>query len=606
LLPYCKWMKQFFRIFKYIEIQKGKLAVYILFSLMATFFTILSLGMLSPFMQLIINGDNNVPINSKAIGSLVNYIQHLRDTKGPLMALSVVCIFILACNLVSNIFRYWSSYISTPVRNRVISSFRYKIYHKILSLPVSYFSEQKKGDLMNRMLGDVGEIYTSVVTTLEGMIKDPLMIIAYLVYMIYLSPLLSLALLIVLPVTGFIIGRVSKKLKAQGIAYSIASGENLSHVEETLGSMKVIKAFSAENKMLQKFKDSNNRIFSILNDMTRRRDLASPLTEVMGVAVLCIILFIGGYLVFNQQGDLQKADLFPFITAFAMMINPAKNLSNSISNIQRGLGAIERVEQLLQEPAVIEDKPGAAELKKFEYHIEFKDVEFRFGDKTILKNINLTIEKGKTVALVGSSGAGKSTLVDLIPRFHDVDSGGILIDGTNIKEYTIQSLRHKMSVVTQEPVLFNDTIANNIALGNGAATQEEIIAAAKNANAHQFIMNKEKGYDTNVGDRGTKLSGGERQRITIARALLQNPPILILDEATSSLDTESEKLVQEAITHLMKDRTSIVIAHRLSTIRNADEIIVMQHGEIIERGTHESLTALNGFYSRLVQMQEMA
>ncbi len=598
-------MKQFFRIFRYIEIEKGKLVFYITCSLLATFFSVLSLGMLSPFMQLIINGDNNVKIDSKAVGKLVTFIQNIRDTSGPLYALSMVCVIILICNLISNFFRYLSAYISTPVRNRVIATFRYKIYDKILRLPVGYFNEQKKGDLMNRMLGDVGEIYTSVVMTLEGLIKDPLTILSYLIYMVYLSPLLSLALFVLLPVTGFIIGRVSKKLREHGILYSKAFGENIGHIEETLSGGKVIKAFNAEDKMRAKFKQGNNRMFSILNGITRRRDLASPLTEVMGVAVLCVILFIGGYLVFHQKGDLQKADLFPFIAVFALIINPAKNLSNSVSSLRRGLGAIERVDELLSEPLRIEDKPDAIELEGFNNSIEFKNVSFAYGDKTVLKNINLTIEKGKTVALVGSSGAGKSTLADLVPRFHDISEGEILIDGKNIKDYKIASLRNQMSVVTQEPVLFNDSIAGNISLGKTAAPMEEIMAAAKIANAHNFIAQKENGYKTNVGDRGVKLSGGERQRVTIARALLQNPPILILDEATSSLDTESEKLVQEAITNLMKDRTSLVIAHRLSTIRNADLIIVMQKGEIIERGTHESLVAQKGFYTKLVEMQEI-
>lgn len=556
-------------------------------------------------MQLIINGKNDVQIDSKAVGGLVHYIQYLRDSKSPLFALAAVCVIILASNLISNLFRYLSYYISTPVRNNVLSSFRLKLYGKILQLPMAYFSDQKKGDLMSRMIGDVWEIQSSVVTTMEGLIKDPLTIIFYLIYMIYLSPMLSLALLVLLPVTALIIGRISRKLKSQSKEYSIASGENMSHVEETLGGVKVIKAFSAEKKMFDKFTFGNTKIISLLNSMTRRRDLASPLTEVMGVAVLCVILFIGGYLVFNQSGDLQKADLFPFIAVFAMIINPAKNLSNSFSNVQRGLGAIERVEQVLKEPVTIENKLDAAELKSFSRSIQFKNVSFHYGEKAVLNDINLTVEKGKTVALVGSSGAGKSTLVDLVPRFHDVTQGEILIDGVNIKDYTIESLRSQMSFVTQEPVLFNDSIANNIALGNSNATDDEIISAAKNANAHNFIVHKPEGYQTNIGDRGTKLSGGERQRITIARALLQNPPILILDEATSSLDTESEKLVQDAINNLMKDRTSLVIAHRLSTIRNADEIIVMQKGEIIERGTHESLIAQNGFYRRLVEMQEI-
>lgn len=598
-------MKNIFSIFKYVQIEKGKLAFYILCSLLATFFSMVSLGMLSPFMQLIINGENNVPIGSKAVGGLVKYIQHLRDTNGPLYALTVVCIIILIGNIISNAFRYASFYLSTPVRNNVYSSFRTKLYDKILKLPIGYFSEQKKGDLINRMTGDMGEIYVTAIATMEGLIKDPLTIIGYIAYMVYLSPLLSLSLFLLLPVTAILIGRISKRLKKQGTEFSVVSGENLSHVEETIGSMKVIKAFNAENRMMEKFRQSNNKMVRILNSMTRRRDLASPLTEVLGVAVLCVILFIGGYLVFNSKGDLQKADLFPFIAVFGMVINPAKNLSNNISNIQRGLGAVARLQEVLNAPEKIVDSPNAVPLTQFKHSIEFKNVTFMYDDVAVLKNINLTIEKGKTIALAGSSGAGKSTLADMIPRFNDVSGGEILIDGVNIKDYTIESLRRQMSIVTQEPVLFNDTIAGNIALGNASATLEEIQQAATIANAHQFIINKEDGYHTNVGDRGVKLSGGERQRVTIARAVLQNPPILILDEATSSLDTESEKLVQDAIINLMQDRTSIVIAHRLSTIRNADEIIVLQKGEIIERGTHESLVAQGGFYKKLVDMQEI-
>ena len=581
------------------------MTVYIICSLLATIFSAASLGMLSPFMQLIINGDSQTPIDSKAVGNLVGYIQRLRDTNGPLYALAGVCIVIVSCNLLSNIFRYLSFYISTPVRSEILSGFRTKLYNKILQLPIGYFSEQRKGDLMSRMIGDVGEINNSIVMVLEGLIKDPLTILSYLIYMVYISPMLSLALLVLLPATALIIGRLSKKLKRYGSEYSIAMGENLSHVEESLGGIKVIKAFSAEKKMMEKFSEGNNKIFKVLNSMTRRRDLASPLTEVLGVFVLCCILFIGGYLVFNQSGDLQKADLFPFIAVFGMLINPAKNLSNTISNIQRGLGAIDRVEEVLNATVMIQDKPDASILNGFNKNIELKNVTFKYNDTIILNNINLVIEKGKTVALVGSSGAGKSTLVDLIPRFHDVTSGEILIDGVNIKDYSIASLRMQMSFVTQEPILFNDTIASNIALGNSNATEEEIIKAAKIANSHSFIMGKDGGYNSNIGDRGNKLSGGEKQRLTIARAVLQNPPILILDEATSSLDTESERLVQDAIINLMQDRTSLVIAHRLSTIKNADEIIVMQKGEIIERGTHESLVALNGFYNKLVEMQEI-
>jgi subfamily B ATP-binding cassette protein MsbA len=423
--------------------------------------------------------------------------------------------------------------------------------------------------------------------------------------MVLLSPHLSLFLLLFLPITALFIGKISKRLKKQSTAHSVAQGENISHVEETLSSIKVIKAFRAEERMLNKFNDGNEKLFSLLNKMTLRRDLASPITEVLGVTVLCAILYIGGRFVFSEGAELTGGDLMAFILLFAMIINPAKNLSTTISSMQKGMGAVERIEEILNAPILVEEKANAKILNGFNQSIEFKNVSFKYDDKTILKNINFVIEKGKTVALVGSSGAGKSTLADLIPRFHDVSEGAILIDGVDIKDFTLQSLRKQMSIVTQEAILFNDSIANNIALGNINASSEEITEAATIANAHQFIQHKENKYDTNIGDRGMKLSGGERQRITIARAVLQNPPILILDEATSSLDTESERLVQDAIVNLMQDRTSLVIAHRLSTISNADEIIVLQKGSIIERGTHDSLLSQNGFYKKLVEMQEI-
>lgn len=599
-------MKNFFRIFKYIHIPKDKLVLYTLYTLLATLFSILSIGMLSPFMNLIFNAADSptTTLQSNSVGQLKQYLQPIID-KDKLTGLAVICVIIVIATLLKNLFLYLSYYISTPVRNEILSGFRFRLYDKILKLPISFFTTQKKGDVMSRMTGDIGEIHSTIVQTLEGLIKDPLTIIAFISYMVYLSPKLSLFLLILLPITAVIIGRVSKRLKKQSTEFSIVGGENLSHVEETLGGIKVIKAFTAENRMMKKFMQTNDQLFVVLNKMTKRRDLASPLTEVLGVFVLCIILYAGGRLVFSPGTHLASGDLMPFIVSFALMINPAKNLSTTISNIQRGLGAIERLEEILNAPVMVEEKPDAIDFKGFNRTIEFRDVSFSYEEKQVLKNINLVIEKGKMIALVGSSGAGKSTLVDLIPRFHDVSSGGIFIDGVNIKEYTIDSLRKQMSIVTQEAVLFNDSIAGNIALGNVDASMESIMEAATVANAHNFILHKEAGYDTNIGDRGMKLSGGERQRVTIARAVLQNPPILLLDEATSSLDTESERLVQDAIINLMQDRTSVVIAHRLSTIRHADEIIVLQKGEIIERGTHDSLIAQNGFYRKLVEMQEI-
>jgi len=596
----------FLRIFKYIHIPRKKLALYLFFTTLATLFSLLSINALAPFMNIIFKADSSVPgIKVKSLGRFNDFFQLLINNHGSLYALGVICALMIVSILLKNLFVYLSLFISTPVRSQILADFRLRLYAKILQLPVGFFTEQKKGDLMSRMTGDINEVQGSIFTALEGLVKDPLIIISFLISMILLSPHLSLFLLIFLPITALFIGKISKRLKKQSTAHSVAQGENISHVEETLSSIKVIKAFRAEERMLNKFNDGNERLFSLLNKMTLRRDLASPITEVLGVTVLCAILYIGGRFVFSEGAQLTGGDLMAFILLFAMIINPAKNLSTTISSMQKGMGAVERIEEILNAPIQVEEKVNATILNGFNQSIEFRNVSFRYDDKTILKNINFIIEKGKTVALVGSSGAGKSTLADLIPRFHDVSEGAILIDGVDIKDFTLQSLRKQMSMVTQEAILFNDSIANNIALGDINASSQEITEAATIANAHQFIQHKEDKYDTNIGDRGMKLSGGERQRITIARAVLQNPPILILDEATSSLDTESERLVQDAIVNLMQDRTSLVIAHRLSTISNADEIIVLQKGSIIERGTHDSLISQNGFYKKLVEMQEI-
>jgi len=599
-------MKNFFRIFKYIHIPKNKLALYLFYTILSTIFSLFSINALAPFMNIIFKADSPMPgATTKSLGRFNDFFQLIITDHGPLYALAIICTVMVVSVMIKNIFVYLALYVATPVRSQILADFRLRLYSKILQLPVSFFTEQKKGDLMSRMIGDIFEVQGSIFSALEGLAKDPLIILSFLISMIILSPQLSLFLLIFLPVTGLLIGKVSKRLKKQSTAFSEAHGENISHVEETLGSIKVIKAFTAEKRMLDKFSVGNERMFKILNNMTLRRDLASPITEVLGVTVLCTILYIGGRFVFSPGNLLTGGDLLAFILLFAMIINPAKNFSTTLSNIQKGMGAVERIEEVLNAPLMVEENPDAVDLTGFNDRIEFKNVSFFYEDKPILRNISFVIEKGKTVALVGSSGAGKSTLADLIPRFHDVSEGAILIDGVNIKDFTIQSLRKQMSIVTQEPILFNDTIGNNIALGNINATPEEIMQAAAIANAHDFIMHKEEGYQTNIGDRGSKLSGGERQRVTIARAVLQNPPILILDEATSSLDTESERLVQDSIINLMQDRTSLVIAHRLSTIRNADEIIVLQKGETIERGTHDALIAENGFYKKLVDMQEI-
>lgn len=602
-------MKKFSRIFTYILQYKGKLIVYLLFTLLATFFSLISLGMLSPFMELLFKSGEvakQATLNSNAIGSLKTIIADIIK-QDKIKGLIVICFFIIGSTLLKNLFLYLSYYISSPIRSATVTFLRNDLYEKILALPIGYFTERRKGDLISRMTNDIYEIESSVISTLEGLIKDPLTIIAYLVYMVYISASLSFFLLILLPLTAFIIGRISRSLKRQSQSASIKLGESLSVLDETLTGIRIIKGFGAEALLRNKFVKINSDLFEIRNKMNARRDLASPLTELLGVMVLCVILYIGGRLVLNNGngGGLAAGDLITYIAVFAILINPAKNLSTSFFNIQRGAAAMERVEELLKAPITISENANGKILKSFNDKIEFRNITFAYEDATILKNINLKIENGKTVALVGSSGAGKSTLADLIPRFHDVTTGELLIDGIKIGDYSLKSIRQQMSIVTQEPILFNDTISNNIRLGKPGASDEEVYEAARIANAHDFIIKKENGYETNIGDRGNKLSGGERQRLTIARALLKNPPILILDEATSSLDTESERLVQDAINNMMQNRTSIVIAHRLSTIRHADEIIVLQKGQIVERGNHEELMALNQYYRRLVDMQEV-
>lgn len=604
-------MKKYRRILCYVGQYKWKILLYFLFTLLAAFCSVISLGMLAPFVEIIFKSDSSgaqqATLQSGALGSYIkNIIQQVVTTQGKVQALGIICLFIIAATFFKNLFLYISAYLSTPIKGAITQRLRIDMYTKILSLPIRYFSDQRKGDLMSRMTNDIGEIEGSVVGTLEGFIRDPITILVYLIVLIKISPTLSLFLLILLPTTSFIIGRISRSLKKQSHALSVQSGQGLSIIEETLTGMRVIKAFLAEGIMLKKFKSINDSMFRLRNKMSLRQNLASPLAELMGVIVLCTILYFGGRLALSDVGNtLPAGDLLAYIAMFAIIINPAKSLSAAFFNIKRGAAAVERVELLLQAVDNVTEKATSEEMLSFNNSIEFKNVHFVYGTKTVLKNINFTLKKGKTIALVGSSGAGKSTLADLIPRFHDVNKGEILIDGINVKDYSITSLRQHMSVVTQEAILFNDTIANNIALGMPNASQQDIEKAATVANAHFFIIQKENAYQSNIGDRGSKLSGGEKQRLTIARAVLKNPPILILDEATSSLDTESERLVQDAINKMMENRTSIVIAHRLSTIRHADEIIVLKHGEIVERGTHDELIAINGFYKKLVDMQKV-
>lgn len=605
-------MKRFSRIFFYLRHQKGKILLYLVFNLLSIVFSLVSLGMLAPFLQLLFSNEPSLTerppfaFNSDSLMAQLKYgLSYLKETYGPADTLLVVCLAIITSILFKNLFLYLSYRTLIPLRNRIMTNFREDLYDKILVLPVSYFTDQRKGDMMSRMSNDMNEIEWCIIGALEGLIKDPLNIIIVLATLIFLSPLLSLVMLVLLPVAGFILGRVSKSLKRQSGDAQEQQGLLLSVLDETLGGLRVVKAFNAEKLMRNRFFSTNNLLNKLRIQMAFRRDLASPMSEFLGVMIFCCILIIGGYMVFTHKGGLTSAAFITYLGVFYNIIQPAKSLSQAFYNMRRGAAAIERIEEVLTAPLAVKESDTPRHLDAFEKAIEFKNVTFKYDDVTILDNINLTVEKGKTVALVGSSGAGKSTLADLVPRFHDATAGELLIDGINIKEYSLLSLRDQMGIVTQEPILFNDSIASNIALGNPVANIDEIEQAARIANAHEFIMQKEENYQTNIGDRGSKLSGGERQRVTIARAVLKNPPILILDEATSSLDTESERLVQDAINKMMANRTSIVIAHRLSTIRHADEIIVLQKGKIVERGTHDTLISQNGFYKKLVDMQEV-
>ncbi len=481
---------------------------------------------------------------------------------------------------------------------------RTKMYKKILALPIGYFSEQKKGDIMSRLTNDLAEVEGSTISVLETIFKEPITLLLFLIYLVVLSPQLTLFLLILLPVSGLIIGRIGRSLKKQSTRMQEKLGAILSTIEETLSGIRIIKAFNAEQTQLSKFSTQNEELFKLKNRANRRRDMASPVSEVLGICAVVAVLWYGGRLVLRNS-FLDPGDFLAYIAIFSQLIQPLKSLSTASYNMKRGAASIERIENLINVDEAIKEVENPLKLGSFTDSIQFKNVSFAYEDKIVLNDLNFTIKKGKMVALVGSSGAGKSTLADLVPRFHDVTSGEVLIDGVNIKQYSLKSIRSQMGIVTQEPILFNDTIANNIALGMNNTSSDQIVHAAKIANAHDYILAKENAYQANIGDRGSKLSGGEKQRLTIARAVLKNPPILILDEATSSLDTESERLVQDAINRLMEHRTSLVIAHRLSTVRHADEIIVLQFGKIVERGNHDQLMRKGGFYKRLIEMQEV-
>lgn len=598
------------KLLRYLQPYRRNVILNIICNVFMALFTIVSIPAIIPFLQILF--DIEAPVIQKpdlywSAVSIIEYSKYwfsnLMHTESKEIALAYICIFIVLLFLLKNVFRYLSLFFMAPVRNGIVRDVRQQLFNKMMALPLSYFSEEKKGDLMSRITTDVMEIEWSILNVLEAFFREPLIMFGCLGLMIYLSPALTMFVFVLIIFTAIIIGGIGKTLKKKSSTVQEKLGSLVSIVEEGLSGLRIIKGFNAEKYQEEKFQKENNDYKRTLTHLLWRRDLSSPLTEFLGIAVVSILLWYGSRQVFS--GELGAESFFAFLMAFYYVIDPAKSFSKAYYNFQKGAAAVDRVDHILNAEETIKEKKNALSIKKFNHSIEYRDVNFfyRKDEKKILNNINLIIPKGKIIALVGASGAGKSTLADLLPRFYDVSSGEVIIDGRNTKELKIKDLRHLMGIVSQEAILFNDTIYNNIVFGLKNISKEQVIEATKIANAHDFILNTENGYETNIGDRGNKLSGGQRQRITIARAVLKNPPILILDEATSALDSESEKLVQQSLTQLMKNRTSIVIAHRLSTIQHADEIIVMQDGTIIERGRHEILLGQKGAYQKLVELQ---
>ena len=538
-------------------------------------------------------------IKNNAYWWVSNYI----ETNGALNTLFLLGAFLVILTFFKTGIAYLASYFIIPLRTGLVRDIRNQLYDKVVDLNLGFFGKQRKGDIMARMLGDVNEVEVSTMSSIELLSKNPIMIIVYLGVLLLLSWKLTLFVLCVLPFAGLLMGKVGRSLKKSSKDAQSQSGQLLSQIEETLGGLRIIKAFNAEKAVTRNFRHLNDTLRRTVMKVNRRYTLAHPMSEFLGTATIAIVLIFGGMLILNDAGSLSAAEFIYYLVIFYSIINPFKELSKASYSIQKGMASLERIDMILDAVNPLKEVANPVEIKPFSSKIEYKNVWFKYGEDWVLKDVSLTIKKGQVVALVGQSGSGKSTMVDLLPRFYDVQKGEIVIDGVNVKDMALYDLRSYMGNVNQEAILFNDTVFNNITFGVENATLEQVIEAAKVANAHEFIMAMENGYQTNIGDRGSRLSGGQRQRISIARAILKNPSILILDEATSALDTESEKLVQEALERLMKTRTSIVIAHRLSTIKNADVICVMKDGEIVERGGHEELLAKNGAYSKLYTMQ---
>ncbi len=607
-------MKIFLRILSYANTIGRRLGFFFLYSVLGIIFGAFNIVLVIPMLSSLFKQSNGavvvpaLPSFSFSTDFIVDTFYHyylgvVRDY-GELNSLLFVCGLIVVCVVLANLFRYLERVIATKIRVDLVKNIRMDIFRKVSLLHIGYFNIERKGDLISRFTNDVMEVENAVMNSLKAVLKEPITIIVYFFVLFTISPQLTLFTLLVLPLTGGVLAEIIKRLKRQAKESQESLGRIVNILDETFSGMRVVKAFNARDFVIDKIEKESAYYRKVNKSMSYKNELASPVSEILGVLIIAGIIFFGGNMVLSNGSSLKPEVFLGFIAVFAQIIQPAKNFSNGITSLQKGTASAKRIFEMIDSEPAIKNKPNAVELKSFEREIEFKNVSFAYESDLVLKNINLKIEKGKTIALVGTSGGGKSTLADLVPRFYDPTNGEVCIDGKSLTDYDIESLRKQMGVVTQESILFNDTIFNNIAFGNPQLSQEAVIQAAKIANAHDFIMQTENGYNTFIGERGSKLSGGQRQRLSIARAVLKNPPILILDEATSALDSESEKLVQEALANLMKNRTSLVIAHRLSTIQHADEILVVRHGQIVERGTHENLNNQNGLYKKLVDIQK--